>query len=102
MAVVRFTNKHLKTLYETGKSRKHDLPPQVQRKFFMRIQQLEAADVVADLLADSGLNFEAYGDHYSVRLNKQYRLEFDVAWRDEDETVIESVGLIEVSAHYGD
>ena len=102
MAVVRFGNKHLKTLYETGRSRKHDLPPQVQRKFFMRIQQLEAATVVADLLADSGLNFEAYEDHYSVRLNRDFRLELNVEWRDENETVFESVELIEVSAHYGD
>ncbi len=102
MAAVRFTNKHLKTLYETGRSRKHDLPPQVRDKFFMRIQQLEAADVVADLLANKGLHFERYDDHYSVRLNRQYRLEFDVVWRDEDETAIESVEVIEVSVHYGD
>ena len=102
MAVVRIPNKHLRSLYETGRSRKHDLPPQVVRKFFMRIQQFEAADRVADLLADGGMHFEKFEDHYSVRLNDQYRLEVQVEWLDQEETRLGTVHVLEVSPHYGD
>jgi plasmid maintenance system killer protein len=102
VAVVNITNKHLLALYTEGKSKKYDLPPQVVKKYFMRIQQLEAAKTVADLLADTGMKFEAYKDHYSVRLNQQYRMELDVEWQDENQMVLRVVDIFEVSPHYGD
>lgn len=102
MTVVRISNKHLKALYETGRSRKHDLPPAVVKKFFMRIQQFEAAEVVADLLADTGMKFERYKKHYSVRLNDQYRMELRVDWLDDEQTRLGAVDIFEVSPHYGD
>jgi proteic killer suppression protein len=102
VATVVINDKHLKSLYETGRSRKHDLPPQVVKKYFMRIQQFEAAERVSDLLVDSGMNFERYEDRYSVRLSKKFRLEVAIEWLDEDETRLGTVELLKVTAHYGD
>jgi plasmid maintenance system killer protein len=102
VATVRIESKDLRVLYETGRSRKFDLPPQVLRKFYMRIQTLEATERVADLLADKGMHFERYKDRYSIRLNDQYRLEFDVGWLDADQTQLGIVDILDVSAHYGD
>lgn len=95
-------NKDLEKLFLTGKSSKLRLPPQVAEKFFMTIQKIEAAESIHDLAADRGLHFEklqGFENRYSMRLNRQYRLEMTIAWQNETLTVGEFY-LLTISNHY--
>ena len=101
---VEFINKHLKTLYVEGKSKKYKLDAQIIQKFFQRVAILEAADSISDLWKTPSLNFEHLeggGEHYSVRLNRQYRLEMEIDWENE-KRVLGIIGLTDISNHYGD
>jgi plasmid maintenance system killer protein len=97
-------NKHLLELYESRKSRKYRLPTDVIQKFFMRMQQLEAAHSIHDLWKTPALQFErlrGYENRYSVRVTGKYRLEMEIDWEDEDKTK-GFIHIIELSDHYGD
>lgn len=96
-------NKELLKLYESGKSRKYRLQPSVLEKFFMRIQQIEAAITIHDLWRTPSLNFEHIkaSNSYSIRVDKGYRLEIEIEWKDEEETVGKFI-IKELSKHYGD
>lgn len=101
---IEFKNRTLIQLYKTGKSKKLKLPGSVVKKFFIRIQQLEAAVNIYDLWKTSSLNFEklkGFKNRYSVRLDKKWRLEMEIEWVDNEKTR----GIIyidEISSHYGD
>ena len=98
-----FNNKELKKLYETGKSKDYRLQPAVLKKFFMRIQQIEAAHSIHDLWKNPSLNFKHLESKgiYSIRVDKSYRLEMNIAWLNDDKT-IGKFYLQELSQHYGD
>jgi len=98
-----FRNKNLVKLYETGKSKKYRLQPAVLNKFFMRIQQIEAANTIHDLWETPSLNFEYLESEktYSVRVDKGYRLEIEISWLNEEKT-IGKFFIKELSKHYGD
>ena len=98
-----FLNKELVKLYETGRSRKYHLQPAVLKKFFMRIQQIEAANNIYDLRKTTSLNFESLKskDIYSIRVDGAYRLELKIEWLNTDKT-IGKILIKELSKHYGD
>jgi len=98
-----FSNKQLIKLYETGKSKKYRLQPAVLKKFFMRIQQIEAAVTIHDLWKNPSLNFEHLESKgiYSIRVDKVNRLEFDVEWQNDEKTIGKFI-IKELSKHYGD
>lgn len=100
---IEFLNKHLKDLYEKGKSRKYKLDIQVIRKFVQRVGELEAAVAISDLWKTPSMNFEKLKglDTYSVRLNRQYRMEMVIDWED-DKKIVGIIGLTDISNHYGD
>ena len=101
---IDFKNKHLIQLYQDGKSRKYPLPEEVLSKFFMRIQQLEAAATIHDLWKTPSLNFEklqGYENKYSIRLDRKWRLEVEIIWEDREKTK-GTVYIVEISKHYGD
>ncbi len=101
---VFLNNKELEKLYTTGESRKLKLEKQVVEKFFATIQKIESAVAVKDLLADMGLRFEKIKGtekSYSMRLSGKYRLEMEVEWLDEKNT-IGKFFLKTISNHYGD
>ena len=101
---VEFRNKALIQLYKDGKSRKYKLPQGILTKFFMRIQQLEAAIDIYDLWKTTSLNFEklkGFASRYSVRLSEKWRLEFEVEWKDKERTK-GNIYVMEISEHYGD
>lgn len=101
---VRFKNKELIKLYETGKSAKLRLPSNVVDKFFATIQKIEAANTIQDLLSDKGLRFKKLkgrGEEYSMRLNDKYRLEMEIKWSDNKLSVGVFI-LLDISNHYGD
>jgi len=101
---VIFGNRHISDLYEKGKSRKYPLQKPVLKKFSMRIQQMEAAVTIHDLWKSASLNFEKLKgskNRYSVRIDKKWRLEFEIDWQNNDQTV----GVIyieDITKHYGD
>jgi proteic killer suppression protein len=97
-------DKELERLYESGKSKKLRLPDQVTEKFFSVIQKIEASVNIYDLWADKGLKFERLKGSeklYSMRLSGKYRLEMEVEWKDDKQTV-GKFHLLTISNHYGD
>jgi len=101
---VEFKNKSLIQLYETGKSRKYKLQQDILKKFFMRLQQLEAAINIYDLWKTPSLNFEkleGFENRYSVRLSKRWRLEVEIDWEDKEKTK-GIIYIVDISKHYGD
>ena len=96
-------NKELRKLYAQGKSSKFNLPPQVKTKFFMRLQQIEAAVSIHDLWKSPSLNFEYLKSSkiYSIRVDKNYRLEIDIEWLNKEKT-IGKFYIEDLTNHYGD
>ncbi len=101
---VEFKNKNLNQLYNEGKNSKYNLPQEILKKFFMRIQQLEAAVTIYDLWKSASLNFEklkGFSNRYSLRLDKKWRLEIEMQWEDKEKTK-GTAYIVEISKHYGD
>jgi len=101
---VEIKNKHLIELYEKGRSRKYRLSEEVIKKFFMRVQQLEASYTIHDLWKTPALNIEkleGYKNRYSIRITKTWRLEFEIIWENEEKT-FGKITVLELSKHYGD
>lgn len=97
-------DKQLETLYTTGQSKKLKLPEQVIEKFFATVQKIEASVTIHDLWADNGMRFKKLsgkGSRYAMRLNNKYRLEMEVEWEDEAQT-IGKFFLQAISNHYDD
>jgi plasmid maintenance system killer protein len=95
-------DKQLEALYASGKPKKLKLPEQVIEKFFATVQKIEASVTVHDLLADNGLRFKKMSgsdNRYAMRLNQKYRLEMEIAWEDEAQT-IGKFYLQTISNHY--
>ena len=100
----KFKNKKLETLYDTGKSRKYKFPKQVLISFFKVIRHIEAASDIYDFWNTRSINFErlqGYDNRFSFRLNRQYRLEVEIEWKDKEQTIGE-ISIIQISKHYGD
>ncbi|MBW6459764.1 MAG: type II toxin-antitoxin system RelE/ParE family toxin [Bacteroidales bacterium] len=101
---VAFANKELIKLYETGHARKLKLPDHIIEKYFATIQKIEAATSIYDLSADIGLNFKrikGYENQWSMRLSGKYRLQMEIQWQDEKQT-IGTFNLTDITNHYGD
>ena len=100
-----FINKELAVLYRTGKSRKHKgLPPLVVKKFIARMDQIQAANSIHDLWKSTSLHFEKLQGHknrYSVRVDRQWRLEIEIEWEDDMQTK-GFFRISDLSNHYGD
>ena len=95
-------DKQLEVLYTSGQSKKLKLHDQVIEKFFATVQKIEASVTVHDLWADNGLRFKKLSGHssrYAMRLNNKYRLEMEIEWEDEAQT-IGKFFLQAISNHY--
>jgi plasmid maintenance system killer protein len=101
---VDFRNKRLIELYSEGTSKKYKISKQVLRKFFIGIRALESADTIHDLWKTPSLKFEkleGFANRYSIRLTREWRLEMEIDWEDEEKTR-GTIFLVEISKHYGD
>ncbi|MCE1246284.1 MAG: type II toxin-antitoxin system RelE/ParE family toxin [Firmicutes bacterium] len=99
---IEFGNRHLLELYEQGKCSKYRIDRSILRKFFMRVQSLEAAKDIYDLWQTPSLNFEkltGFSNRYSIRLQDKWRLEFEINPSDDSKTC-SSIRIIELSNHY--
>jgi proteic killer suppression protein len=97
-----FTNKHLKTLYTSGESRKYRLDKQVIRGFFEVIAAIDGACDIHDLQLFPSLKFEkmkGYQSRFSLRITRKYRLEIEIEWENQEKTV-GVVEIEELSKHY--
>ena len=82
--IVTFEEKYLQELYENGKTadKKHHFQPEIVRKYQYCIRYLLGASCIEALYSVNTLNYEVLkGDKSgisSIRVNKQYRIEFTV------------------------
>ena len=100
---IKFNNVYLKKLYSNEIVRgKPIYNAEVVMQFKKTVLRLEQADNTSQLRQFRSLNFEALkGDKkglYSVRVNKQYRLEFEI----ENDTInlSELIRIEDLSKHY--
>jgi len=99
---IEFGKRGLRTLYETGACRKVRLPAEVIRDFVVTVRMLEAAKDIYDLWQEPSLNFEKlHGSksRYSVRLTRKWRLEMEIEWEN-DQNTVGILTLVEISSHY--
>ena len=97
-----FADRHLRDLFTTGHSRKLRLPPGLAQTFVERVQRIEAAATIYDLRTPPSMEFERLEgsqNRFSIRLNRQYRLEFEIAFEDTERTR-GSVVILTISKHY--
>ena len=95
---VEFVNE-LRTLYENGAAQGCKVPSRIVDKFVRAIGSLEAARTLEDIRTNRGYNFEQVGDVYSMRLNRQWRLELTIDWADKQHSR-ETVYPQHLSKHY--
>ena len=102
---IKFEKKYLEELYLNGKTsdKKHRFQPQIIAKYRKTIDLLESLTVVEDLYRYHSLHYEVLvGDKAgmeSVRVNDQYRIEFQTK-RVEAEIVVTVCNILELSNHY--
>lgn len=103
--IVEFDKEYLAELYTNGKckDKKHRYQPEIIKGYRKCISYLMAAKNTKQLYPIKSLNYETLiGDKKgisSIRINKQYRLEFTVL-NDEDETIITICILSDITNHY--
>ena len=102
---IEFDKEYLRELYTDGKTsdRKHRYQPKVIKGYQKAVFLLSSANVITDLFRNNSLNYEVLqGDKKgisSVRIDRQYRLEFTV--REElNEQIITVCRLLDISNHY--
>lgn len=97
-----FSNKKLEQLYTTGRSKKYKLDKNIIKDFIWLVGVIDAAKDIHDFWNQPALNFEkleGFQKRYSFRINRKYRLEVDIDWENEEQT-IGIVGIDEISKHY--
>lgn len=98
-----FADRHLKSVYEKGRSKKYPFINQtLAKKFVERIGRIESAKDINDLRNPPSMNFKAlegFENRFSIRLDLKHRLEFEIDFEDTERTV-GSVNVITVSKHY--
>jgi proteic killer suppression protein len=102
--IVTFEDTYLSELYKTGKTdKKHRYQPDVIRKYRHCIDILVGAKDTTTLFRFNSLNYEVLsGDKAgisSIRVNKQYRIEFKVNQTSE-EPIVTICNILELSNHY--
>ncbi|MDR3189227.1 MAG: type II toxin-antitoxin system RelE/ParE family toxin [Prevotellaceae bacterium] len=103
--VVSFEKEYLRDLYETGKTadKKYRFQPEIVRKYRLCIGLMRRVPDTSALAKYNGLNFKNLkGDKAgisSIRVNKQYRIEFTVTANDV-EPLVTICSIIELSNHY--
>lgn len=99
-----FNEEYLQVMYSTGKTdKKHRFQPQIIRKYIRVIDLMRDTSSVQELMRYNSLNYERLeGDKAglsSVRVNDQYRIEFEEYVRD-GETVATICNITDLSNHY--
>lgn len=100
--LVKFNNSYLERIYQGKAKGKISYSLEVVVQFKKTVLRLEQADNTTQLRQFRSLNFEALkGDKkglYSVRVNKQYRLEFQI--ENDTITLSEIIFIDDLTKHY--
>ncbi len=101
--LVKFNNAYLKKLYSNEQLKSKPVyNNKVVIQFKKTVLKLEQADNTTQLRQFRSLNFEALKGNkkglYSVRVNKQYRLEFEI--QNDTITLSEIILIDDLSKHY--
>ena len=99
-----FNEEYLKELYETGKTdKKHRFQPQIVRKYIRVIDLMRDTENTQGLCRYHSLNYEKLIGNKaglsSVRVNDQYRIEFEEHIRD-GEIIATICNITDLSNHY--
>ena len=97
-----FKDNNLLDLYTKGKSRKYRFEKNVIRNFVKRVVSIENSNTIFDLRKPPSMRFEkleGYQNSFSIRINGQFRLEFDINFEDENKTK-GKVEILTISKHY--
>ena len=100
-----FDKDYLREMYYEGKSsdKHHRFQPQVIRKYIRVMNILDAVNRTEDLYRFHALNYEKLVGNKqgleSVRVDKQYRIEFKTSEKDNDK-MITICNIIDLSNHY--
>ncbi len=103
---VEFEKEYLAELYVSGKSKnkKYRFQPSVVKNYIKRIDTLIEAPNVEALFPLNSLNYEVLkGDKKgisSIRIDKQYRLEFTVSTQHSGESSITICSISDITNHY--
>lgn len=100
---VRFSNEYLEQLYKGAELKgKPKYQEYIVEKFIKRVELLKQIENSKELIKFKSLNFEKLKgdkmDLYSIRIDKQYRLEFGLV--NDLISLIEIVIIEELSKHY--
>ena len=90
---IKFKNKKLLDFYLYPLKTKK-LDKNILYKYIDLINFIKSANNINTLSKISSLNIEKYQKHWSARINKQYRLEFDF---EKPNTIL----ILKISKHYG-
>ena len=102
--VIRFEKEYLEELYYQTRcsDKKHRFQPQVIRNYVRRVITLAEVPSIEALYLMHSLNYEVLGGNKkgisSVRIDRQYRLEFIVSLEGEPEITICSI--MDITNHY--
>lgn len=103
--IVTFEYEYLRKLYEEGKSpdKKHRYQPDIIRRYQKAINFLKGSSSIEALWNIRSLRYEVLqGDkagRSSIRVNDQYRVEFNVTINDES-PILTICNILELSNHY--
>jgi proteic killer suppression protein len=103
--IVTFEKEYLRDLYKTGKTadKKHRFQSGIIRKYKHCINSLKAASGIEAVCRVNSFHYEELkGDKKgisSIRVNRQYRIEFTV-FDDGVESVVKICNILELSNHY--
>ena len=100
---IKFDKEYLEELYNDGKAKnkKYRFQPQVVKKYQKRIDTLAGVTRIEELFTLNSLNFEALesSENYSIRIDSQYRLEFQVIDSDSEPTITICL-IMDITNHY--
>ncbi len=102
---IEFDKEYLRELFEQGRTsdKQHRYQPEVVRGYQKAVASLKRAINVEMLYRLNSLNYEVLKGNKkgisSVRINRQYRLEFTVR-EVENEQIITVCRLLDISNHY--
>ena len=103
--IVTFEKEYLRIMFITEKSddKKHRYPSQVISKYIDIINLMKVLSNPSELIRFKGLHFEKLIGRKkgmsSVRVNRQYRIEFEVTIVESDE-IVSICNIIDLSNHY--
>jgi plasmid maintenance system killer protein len=89
---VIFKTEELYLLYE-GKQKKTKFSSNIIKQYVKKIRLIKDAENLSQLSLINSLNVEKFEEHYSLRLNDQYRLEFNFIKPN-------TVEILKISKHY--